>query len=88
VAHRLAVAFTPFGTGRAVINTWGEIGYDIANETEFRIALGELFEVVSATASGALTATEIEIAGITFGSALQRQASQTRIEGQAQAEIA
>jgi hypothetical protein len=30
---------------------------------------------------GALTATGIEIAGITFGSALQRQASETRIEG-------
>ena len=36
----------------------------------------------------ALTATGIEIAGISFGSALQRQATETCIEGQAQAEIA
>ena len=36
---------------------------------------------------GALTATGIEIAGVSYGSALQRQASETRIEGQAQSEI-
>ncbi len=56
----------------------------------YKLAFGQIFEAVSATAAGwmgALTATGIEIAGITFGSALQRQASETRIEGQAQAEI-
>jgi hypothetical protein len=56
----------------------------------YKLAFGQIFEAVSATASGwlgALTATGIEIAGITFGSALQRQASETRIEGQALAEI-
>lgn len=57
----------------------------------YKIAFGQIFESVSATAAGwmgALTATGIEIAGISFGSALQRQASETRIEGHAQAEIA
>ena len=57
----------------------------------YKLAFGQVFEAISATAAGwmgALTATGIEIAGITFGSALQRQASETRIEGQAQAEIA
>jgi hypothetical protein len=57
----------------------------------YKLAFGQIFEAVSSTASGwlgALTATGIEIAGITVGSALQRQASETRIEGQAQAEIA
>jgi hypothetical protein len=56
----------------------------------YKIAFGQIFEAVSATAAGwmgALTATGIEIAGITYGSALQRQASETRIEGQMQAEI-
>lgn len=55
----------------------------------YKLAFGQIFEAVSATASGwmgALTATGIEIAGVTFGAALQRQASETRIEGQAQAE--
>ncbi len=57
----------------------------------YKLAFGQIFEAVSSTAAGwmgALTATGIEIAGITFGSALQRQASEIRIEGQAQAEIA
>jgi len=57
----------------------------------YKLAFGQVFEAVSATAAGwmgALTATGIEIAGVTFGSALQRQANETRIEGQAQAEIA
>jgi ABC-type multidrug transport system fused ATPase/permease subunit len=57
----------------------------------YKLSFGQIFEAVSATTAGwmgALTATGIEIAGITFGSALQRQASETRIEGQAQAEIA
>ncbi|MBS1789725.1 MAG: hypothetical protein JST85_18515 [Acidobacteria bacterium] len=56
----------------------------------YKLAFGQIFEAVSSTAAGwmgALTATGVEIAGITFGSALQRQASETRIEGQAQAEI-
>lgn len=57
----------------------------------YKLAFGQLFEAVSTTTSGwlgAMTATGIEIAGITYGSALQRQASETRIEGQAQAEAA
>ena len=55
----------------------------------YKLAFGQLFEAVSTTASGwmgALTATGIELAGVSYGSALQRQASETRIEGQAQAE--
>ena len=57
----------------------------------YKLAFGQLFEAVSTTASGwmgALTATGMEIAGVAYGSALQRQASETRIEGQAQSEIA
>lgn len=57
----------------------------------YKLAFGQIFEAVSSTASGwmgALTATGIEVAGVRFGSALQRQAGETRIEGQAQAEIA
>src|SRR5262249_58250198 len=56
----------------------------------YKLAFGQIFEAVSPTATGwmgALTATGIEIAGISFGSALQRKASETRIEGQAQAEM-
>ncbi|MGH9854654.1 MAG: hypothetical protein ACREBD_32890 [Blastocatellia bacterium] len=33
---RLAIIFTLFGTGRAIINTASQIGYDIINVTEFR----------------------------------------------------
>jgi hypothetical protein len=33
---RLAIIFTLFGTGRAIINTASQIGYDIVNVTEFR----------------------------------------------------
>jgi hypothetical protein len=33
---RLGVIFTLFGTGRAIINTASQIGYDIINVTEFR----------------------------------------------------
>src|SRR5262245_14643394 len=36
---RLAIVFTLFGAGRSIINTWGEIGYDIVNVTEFRKTL-------------------------------------------------
>src|SRR5215510_10900097 len=36
---QLAIVFTLFGTGRAIINTWGEIGYDIVNVTQFRKVL-------------------------------------------------
>ena len=57
----------------------------------YKIAFGQIFEAVSTTASGwmgALTATGIEVAGVSYGSALQRQASETRIEGQAQSETA
>lgn len=57
----------------------------------YKLAFGQLFEAVSTTASGwmgAMTATGMEIAGVAYGSALQRQASETRIEGQAQSEIA
>jgi hypothetical protein len=55
----------------------------------YKLAFGQLFEAVSTTASGwlgAFAATGIEIAGVRAGAALQRQASETRIEGQAQAE--
>lgn len=57
----------------------------------YKLAFGQIFEAVSTTASGwmgAMTATGMEIAGVAYGSALQRQASETRIEGQAQSEIA
>jgi hypothetical protein len=33
---RLAIIFTLFGTGRTIINTFSEIGYEIINITEFR----------------------------------------------------
>src|SRR5262249_56006467 len=33
---RLAIIFTLFGTGRAIINTASQIGYDIINVTQFR----------------------------------------------------
>jgi hypothetical protein len=36
---RLAIVFTLFGTGRTIINTWSQIGYDIVNVTEFRKVL-------------------------------------------------
>jgi hypothetical protein len=36
---RLAIIFTLFGTGRTIINTWSQIGYDIVNVTEFREVL-------------------------------------------------
>ena len=57
----------------------------------YKLAFGQLFEAVSTTASGwmgAMTATGMEIAGVAYGSALQRQASETLIKGQAQSEIA
>jgi hypothetical protein len=55
----------------------------------YKLAFGQIFEAVSTTASGwmgAFAATGLEIAGIKYGTALQRQASETRIEGQYQAE--
>jgi hypothetical protein len=36
---RLAIIFTLFGSGRTIINTWSQIGYDIVNVTEFRKVL-------------------------------------------------
>ena len=36
---RLAIIFTLFGTGRTIINSWSQIGYDIVNVTEFRKVL-------------------------------------------------
>jgi len=36
---RLAIVFTLFGTGRTIINTWSQVGYDIVNVTEFRKVL-------------------------------------------------
>lgn len=37
---RLAIIFTLFGTGRTIINTASQIGYDIINVTEFRKVFG------------------------------------------------
>lgn len=57
----------------------------------YKLAFGQIFEAVSTTASGwmgAFAATGLEIAGLKYGTALQRQASETRIEGQYQAELA
>src|SRR5215813_15032260 len=36
---RLAIVFTLFGAGRAIINTWSQIGYGIVNVTQFRKTL-------------------------------------------------
>lgn len=55
----------------------------------YKLAFGQIFEAVSTTASGwmgAFSATGLEIAGMKYGTALQRQASETRIEGQYQSE--
>ena len=57
----------------------------------YKLAFGQIFEAVSTTASGwmgAFSATGLEIAGMKYGTALQRQASETRIEGQYQSEQA
>ncbi len=57
----------------------------------YKLAFGQIFEAVSTTASGwmgAFAATGLEVAGMKYGTALQRQASETRIEGQYQAEQA
>ncbi len=55
----------------------------------YKLAFGQIFEAVSTTASGwmgAFAATGMEIAGMKYGTALQRQAAETRLEGQYQAE--
>ena len=55
----------------------------------YKLAFGQIFEAVSTTASGwlgAFAATGLEIAGVKYGTSLQRQASEARIEGQYQAE--
>lgn len=55
----------------------------------YKLAFGQIFEAVSTTASGwlgAFAATGLEIAGVKYGTALQRQAGEARIEGQYQAE--
>lgn len=57
----------------------------------YKLAFGQIFEAVSTTASGwlgAFAATGMEIAGVKYGTALQRQAGEARIEGQYQAEQA
>lgn len=57
----------------------------------YKLAFGQVFEAVSTTASGwlgAFAATGLEIAGLRYGTALQRQAGEARIEGQYQAEQA
>jgi hypothetical protein len=57
----------------------------------YKLAVGQIFEAVSTTASGwmgAFAATGMEVAGMKYGTALQRQASETRIEGQYQSEQA
>lgn len=55
----------------------------------YKLAFGQIFEAVSTTASGwlgAFAATGMEIAGVKYGTALQRQAGEVRLEGQYQAE--
>jgi hypothetical protein len=57
----------------------------------YKLAFGQVFEAISTTASGwmgAFAATGLEILGLRYGTALQRQAGEARIEGQYQAEIA
>lgn len=57
----------------------------------YKLAFGQIFEAVSTTASGwlgAFAATGLEVAGVKYGTSLQRQASEARIEGQYQAEQA
>jgi hypothetical protein len=57
----------------------------------YKLAFGQIFEAVSTTASGwlgAFAATGLEIAGVKYGTALQRQAGEARIEGQYQSEQA
>ncbi len=57
----------------------------------YKLAYGQVFEALSTTASGwmgAFAATGLEVAGVKYGTALQRQAGEARIEGQYQAEQA
>jgi hypothetical protein len=57
----------------------------------YKLSFGQVFEAISTTASGwlgAFAATGLEIFGLKYGTALQRQAGEARIEGQYQAEIA
>lgn len=57
----------------------------------YKLAFGQVFEAISTTASGwmgAFAATGLEILGLRYGTALQRQAGEARVEGQYQAEIA
>ncbi|MGH9854251.1 MAG: hypothetical protein ACREBD_30780, partial [Blastocatellia bacterium] len=57
----------------------------------YKLAFGQVFEAISTTASGwlgAFAATGLEIFGLKYGTALQRQAGEARIEGQYQAEVA
>lgn len=57
----------------------------------YKLAFGQIFEAVSTTAAGwlgAFAATGLEIAGVKYGTALQRQAGEARLEGQYQAEQA
>ncbi len=57
----------------------------------YKLSFGQVFEAISTTASGwlgAFAATGLEIMGLKYGTALQRQAGEARVEGQYQAEIA
>jgi hypothetical protein len=57
----------------------------------YKLSFGQVFEAISTTASGwlgAFAATGLEILGLKYGTALQRQAGEARIEGQYQAEAA
>src|SRR5262245_54132094 len=57
----------------------------------YKLSFGQVFEAISTTASGwlgAFAATGLEIFGLRYGTALQRQAGEARIEGQYQAEVA
>jgi hypothetical protein len=57
----------------------------------YKLSFGQVFEAISTTASGwlgAFAATGLEMIGLKYGTALQRQAGEARIEGQYQAEQA
>ena len=57
----------------------------------YKLSFGQVFEAISTTAAGwmgAFAATGLEVLGLKYGTALQRQAGEARIEGQYQAEVA
>jgi hypothetical protein len=57
----------------------------------YKLSFGQVFEAISTTASGwlgAFAATGLEVMGLKYGTALQRQAGEARVEGQYNAELA